>query len=166
MAFKNVVKVTCDLCGLEETGDHVPLLNWTRVTMNKRSGGTWSKDLCPDCAKYVRGSPHLVPVSPPESLDAMNLIVAERMKQIQKGYTAAHDDKHTDGSLTVAAGLVLSNLYTKTCAGKDGWWPEQLVASVVEKYPAPLKRLTIAGALVVAEIERELRRLNATAASK
>lgn len=82
-------------------------------------------------------------------------VMAERERQVSKlGYTAAHDDTHTDGELAMAAMAYLqSSVTARTVKAEDidFWWPSGW---------SPMKRetrraeLVAAGALVLAEIER------------
>ncbi len=80
---------------------------------------------------------------------AIDLIAVERLRQIEKGYDAAHDERHEDGELTFIATKVLLAAVTGT---NNGTW------GIFEKHKGNVLKLrTIAGALVVAEIERQLR---------
>lgn len=96
--------------------------------------------------------------------DGAALIAAERLRQILvKGYDAAHDDEHGDGSLLHAALLILLDETGHTLSGVDppdrnGPWPDQLLLHVRKKYVGDaVQRLAIAGALVAAEMDRRLR---------
>ena len=89
------------------------------------------------------------------------LILQERIRQIfKKNYDAAHDDERADGSLLHAALLILCDETGHALAGVDppdpnGPWPDALLLHVSEKYAEnPVKRFTIAGALIAAEIDR------------
>jgi len=81
---------------------------------------------------------------------AINLIEVERGRQIsQEGWSLAHDDQHTDGSLAVNAAILAAN-------GTD--------AEIIDHHPnrspwsitkhSRERELVIAAALLVAEIER------------
>jgi len=77
----------------------------------------------------------------------------ERMRQMNKGYKADHDDQYQHGELPSAA---IS--YTLSAGGNDmdaevSWpWPIELYDKASEK---PMRqKLVIAAALLVAEIER------------
>jgi hypothetical protein len=68
-------------------------------------------------------------------------IAAERKKQISKGWTAEHDDRHTAGEIAIIAGYV--------CQEKRDRW------KIVSRHANDRRQqLVIAAALVVAEIER------------
>jgi hypothetical protein len=104
--------------------------------------------------------------------DGVRLIALERVRQVmEKGYDAKHDDQHTDGAIAEAAGCILIDLAGGTHItdlelehDDDATWPERLAAHVLRKYGEdPVRRLSIAGALIAAEIDR-LRRLETPAA--
>jgi hypothetical protein len=86
------------------------------------------------------------------------LIACERMRQIQdKGWDSKHDDKHTDRSLLNAAILLALDVYNGSMVDplqvED--WPDQLCLRVRENYGTDVvRRLTIAGAMIAAEIDR------------
>ena len=98
-----------------------------------------------------------------EGLKAFELVWAERLRQKEvEGYTPAHDDSHTEGQLAVlAAG------YTLSSRGPNYTWLVSQVASVLKaagwpfKPSDPIRDLTRAGALILAELERRLRRKDA-----
>lgn len=94
-------------------------------------------------------------------MNALELIAEKhRTNQEHKGYTAAHDDTHTNGELSAAA----------TCYLDRGWlqiqqrapreeprkppfiWPFE--AAAWKPSDDPIRNLVHAGALIVAEIER------------
>ena len=104
----------------------------------------------------------------------VDLILAERTRQIKKGWTSEHDDNHEDGSIADAAAC-----YTVAASagarGADA--EEEFTASMLNGYsdsllswpwdekdwkPSadPIHNLVKAGALVAAEIDR-LNRLKA-----
>lgn len=94
-------------------------------------------------------------------------IAAERQKQIAKGYDAAHDDTHTDGAIVDAAEQLISKAQgfnSVGCIGKhpdrhDPRHPSQWHLYIMAKWKHDkVKMLTIAAALLVAEIERIERR--------
>ena len=74
-------------------------------------------------------------------------IAAERKRQIEvEGWTVEHDDKHSDGSLAMAA-----TCYATVYPLAGSYWPWDI------KWWKPKDRrrdLIRAGALIVAEIER------------
>jgi len=76
-------------------------------------------------------------------MSVLDEIAAERRRQIEKGYTAEHDDQHVDGELADAAAAYAT--------GYAGWWPWSLDTWK----PADSRRqLIIAAAFLMAEIER------------
>lgn len=103
---------------------------------------------------------------PERFVSAIRLIEEERYRQLGKGYTAAHDDPHTDGSIAAAAAVycdtvppllsgvppekVREQILAHGCG--EGPWPWEAHALKVE--PTPIENLVKAGALIVAEIER------------
>jgi hypothetical protein len=95
-----------------------------------------------------------------------HLISAERMRQIwEKGYTEISDDLQTAGQLRLCAQLILDGYQGTPAAYAKEWpdsqWPSARATHVADKYPFDdIKKLTIAGALIAAEIDR-LRRLQA-----
>ena len=103
---------------------------------------------------------------------ALKMIEEERKRQIEKeGWTSEHDDKHTDQSLALAAALYASPTDELMIVRESGpmidpwpWWgindlsdrgkPIPVHAWDKRKQHSRLRRLQIAGALIVAEIER------------
>ena len=102
------------------------------------------------------------------------LIAAERTRQKEvEGWTAEHDDKHTDGGLALAAAVYaadepirVNRFIENGCgcrsvgecmhwmSGKNKWvsaWPW---AEEDHKEHSRIRKLTIAGALIAAEIDR------------
>ncbi len=91
-----------------------------------------------------------------------SLINDERMRQCEKGYGREHDDLHVDGSLLRAAMdtmVVVAAETSETGEVPDPpEWVQELVDHIGDKYRrAPIRRLVIAGAMLVAEIERRQR---------
>lgn len=83
---------------------------------------------------------------------AIDLIAGERGKQITK-WGSDHDDSHTDGSLAVVAATI-------AVAGTDAKVVDPLERGdwgLLNKHPDRLRQLTIAGALIAAELDREIR---------
>lgn len=75
-------------------------------------------------------------------------IKAERERQIDNGYDAAHDDEHTTFEIsTVAAAVALGA--SDHLSGDVPNWADH----IIEKYDTR-RRLIIAAALLIAEIER------------
>lgn len=93
---------------------------------------------------------------------AIEMIEDERKRQKDiEGWTLDHDDCHRDGELAMAAACYAAaptNLYlhSKAYTNKHEFielWPWNPSWDKREKHNT-IKRLTIAGALIVAEIER------------
>lgn len=103
------------------------------------------------------------------------LISLERLRQKEdKGFDAAHDDAHDDGSLLLAAGKIAMD-----CSGgthptdpeleddEEADWTDRLAAHVLRKYADdPIRRLAIAGAMIAAEIDRLQRKAQAATEGK
>ena len=91
--------------------------------------------------------------------EAAYLIGRERTRQqTQEGYTPAHDDEHTDGQLALLAAAYalsgsgdLSNAYLVAHQIRDDF---------LFKPKDPIRDLTRAGALILAELERRLRAIS------
>lgn len=82
-------------------------------------------------------------------MNGIELIAEEREKQRAKGYTEEHDkNDHDDGSLAGAACAIALDTPI-SCGPKWAW-------QLRDKHSNRLKRLTIAGALITAEIDRVL----------
>lgn len=87
-------------------------------------------------------------------MNGIDLIKQERERQIEKeGWTAEHDDEHTNGELIGAA--VWYALFRHPQDYKRGYgylfWPWQ---KVWQKPTNPVRDLAKAGALIAAEIDR------------
>ena len=84
--------------------------------------------------------------------EGVRRIAGERQRQMEK-WSAEHDDSHNCGELAiVAAQLATVNTFAVfNPEGEDPW-------GLIAKHPVRLRRLEIAGALIAAEIDRELRR--------
>lgn len=98
-------------------------------------------------------------------LSGADLIMIERTRQVNdKGWTPEKDDLQIEDELVECSTYILEDYL----AGVDNApvpaidsWPLQRAAHVRNKYgPDHIRRLTIAGALIAAEIDR-LQRLNA-----
>lgn len=90
-------------------------------------------------------------------MTALELIAAERERQVEKGYTAHHDDLHDQGALAAAASCYA---YLASLRAAGVRWPAPAPAvwpwSILDWRPSGdrLTDLVKAGALIVAEIER------------
>lgn len=94
------------------------------------------------------------------------LIDAERGRQVtEEGYTAEHDDTHADGSLGVMAQRLLTRVYDLVANPDDELAPgskyrmaAREAKHVADKYNGDrVHQLTVAGAVIAAEIDRLLR---------
>lgn len=74
------------------------------------------------------------------------LIVRERLQQINK-WPIEHDDEHGDGQLIDVADCLLMHDVRHSWGDRNDW-------GLVKKHPDRIKQLTIAGALIAAEIDR------------
>ena len=99
-------------------------------------------------------------------MSGVDLIMTERIRQIeQEGWTAEHDDEHSDGSIAVAGACyalnAASNLTSESLRASRWFatacthWPWD---SESFKAKDPLRDLVRAGALIAAEIDRLQRR--------
>jgi len=99
------------------------------------------------------------------------LIAAERQRQVEvEGWTAEHDNEHVPGTLAAAAACYAAHndrigqaeLYMGTVdEGRSCYsrlWPREWDAWDKRRKHSRLRRLVIAGALIAAEIDAELRR--------
>ncbi|HEX8342372.1 MAG TPA: hypothetical protein VF624_15825 [Tepidisphaeraceae bacterium] len=86
----------------------------------------------------------------------LELLEHERERQIMKGFDAAHDDGHIDGTLWKVACALLSHdakdaFVEYSLTPPDCKWVDKLIAELAD---SRIAQLTVAGAFVVAEIER------------
>lgn len=91
-------------------------------------------------------------------MDGITLIAKERHRQLAvEGWTAAHDDTHTDGSLAACASFLAAE---GTDANVD-WpdWEHSWIREVYQKHASGdrIRMLVVAGALIAAEIDRQQR---------
>jgi len=105
------------------------------------------------------GAPKPAAVRASASINALEMVRKERQRQAEsEGYTPEHDDLHDEGQLAAAAAGYAAGVdlvYDGDASGPV--WPfEGNVEDAVEG-KSRLRQLIIAGALVVAEIERRLR---------
>lgn len=85
-----------------------------------------------------------------EMSTVLDEVAVERKRQIAKGFTAEHDDMHTDGSLAVCASGLLFLLDGK----KDVLnWTLPRITHIRKKH-TKRQQLVIAVAMAIAEIER------------
>lgn len=97
---------------------------------------------------------------------AIDDIAAERKRQVDKeGWTAEHDDEHTDGSLADAAACYAATTRAfkaeefagvgyKPYTAYSDLWPKSWADCWFKPKKHRRRRLVIAAALIVAEIER------------
>lgn len=91
-------------------------------------------------------------------------VAAERQRQISKeGWTLEHDDEHTDGSLADAAACYAATTRAFKAEGISGsrlhvlfgpLWPKSWADRWYRPQRSRRRKLIIAAALIVAEIER------------
>lgn len=92
---------------------------------------------------------------------AMSRILTERVRQVEeKGYTQDHDDGHSDGAMAMAAACYAagSEVHTRLPYGVMNFeplWPWEDSGAIARK--SRKEQLAIAGALIVAELERLMR---------
>jgi hypothetical protein len=92
---------------------------------------------------------------------SVRLLVTERAAQIALGYGDAHDDEKRNGSLALAAKLLLELAIPREAYATT--WPHHMRAKVLNAFPAEggtqcrVRHLTIAASLIMAEIDRLLR---------
>ncbi len=87
--------------------------------------------------------------------NVLSRIARERHRQVaQEGYTIEHDDEHDKGELAIAAACYA--VYDKKARQPTWPWPCYDGEDPCNK--PELRRLEISGALIVAEIERLLRK--------
>lgn len=90
-------------------------------------------------------------------MSGIELIELERYRQLAKnGWTPEHDDEHKNGALAKrAAELAVSGTDARVIDEVD----EEDCWGLVKKHKADrIRQLTIAGALIAAEIDRVIRR--------
>jgi hypothetical protein len=86
----------------------------------------------------------------------IEMIVAERARQIAKGYDAAHDDEHKDGAIAFAA-LAHVAAAVREQSVADCYYPWGLGFREAND-DTKMSLLTSSAALIVAEMERLMRR--------
>lgn len=90
------------------------------------------------------------------------LIAAERRRQVQdKGYDAAHDDRHDDCDLTWVASEIVAYVDPHhTLTPEDPWG---IIRTTERKHPdsekSEIRLLVVAASLLAAEVDRRLRAL-------
>ena len=91
--------------------------------------------------------------------NALKLIIEERIRQtLEEGYTPAHDDEHESGQFALLAAA-----YALSSTGKVNENELAVVVELLSTYDweinpkDPIRDLTRAGALILAELERRLR---------
>lgn len=98
-------------------------------------------------------------------------VAAERLRQIEaEGYSPAHDDKHTDGELALAAAMYAIP-YDNPDIDQDDFIGLQMALEIgsgwtVKPDTDKRRRLVKAAALIVAEVERLDRAANASASAR
>jgi hypothetical protein len=93
----------------------------------------------------------------PLTLSGLDDVAVERYRQIDyEGYGAAHDDTHVDGELASAAYCILFEHTQGPGCVDDEDEPDDWIQALALKLRSvePMRRLTVAAALLVAEIDR------------
>lgn len=94
-----------------------------------------------------------------EPMNGIQLIAAERERQIAKGYDSTHDDQHDDAMIVQVAQEIIA--YVDPTVSLDVADPWGIIKRTERKYPnendSDLRLLVIAGALIAAEIDRRQR---------
>lgn len=88
--------------------------------------------------------------------EAMQMIDEERRRQVAKGFSIGHDDGLTMGQLAHVAACYAAGSTKVTAQGQQkttALWPSAWESQLLTA-PTRLRQLVIAGALIVAEIER------------
>lgn len=101
-------------------------------------------DLIVAAVNYAHGASNLMPMS-----SGVEAIAVERFRQKEEGRSPEHDAQHDSGELAEAA-IFYIDPYMEEKADIDKPWPME-----PQKHPY-VRRLTIAGALIAAEIDRLL----------
>lgn len=108
-------------------------------------------------------------------MSGIERIAAERRRQVEaEGWTPEHDDQHAEGELAAAATAYtfyvqaqvsffpvtppefLSKLMMAVKVHALGIWPESWSREWFKPSPDPIRNLEKAGALIAAEIDRQL----------
>ena len=127
-------------------------------------GGKWSSPgnlFCPHCKNNRIAPPAATTVPNSSEVAAIDLIARERQRQISaEGWTPDHDAEHDHGELAIAAacyaveGTDAEVRYPYFDAGDDDrGWPWDADWDKRKKHDRA-RQLVIAGALIVAELER------------
>lgn len=122
---------------------------------------------CPRLSNGQIGKPlYAHPALANELTDAAESVLAERTRQVSaEGYSPEHDDEHTDGEMVQAAADLCVHGTDFRVVDPDG--DEMLGWGLAEAHRSDRRRqLVIAGALVLAEIERIDRAHNASKEKK
>lgn len=92
--------------------------------------------------------------------EGLNIVARERLRQVEEeGFDATHDAQHTEGELLSVAGEIVGYVDPKVSLDVDDPWGI-IARTEKKKLGEPhetVRLLTIAGALIVAEIDRVIR---------
>lgn len=88
-------------------------------------------------------------------MSAIDLIKAERETQIELGYTCDNDDLHTQAELAKASMAYIDYVVNGSATDASKLWP--FTPESFKPSGNNVKDLTKAGALIFAELERQLR---------
>jgi hypothetical protein len=91
----------------------------------------------------------------------IELIAQERQKQIEKhGWSLAHDKEHSHGELLKVAAILAVQGTDAKVVSPDGWETGSNIWGLEEKLKGDkIHRLKVVGALVAAEIDAEIDKL-------
>lgn len=90
-------------------------------------------------------------------MKALDMIAAERQRQqTEEGFTPEHDDEHQNGEIAEAAACYAAGtaVFYETDLPLWPWNPNAADGERIIQQKPRLRQLVIAGALIVAEIER------------
>ncbi|MDQ0472779.1 hypothetical protein [Labrys wisconsinensis] len=90
--------------------------------------------------------------------DVIAEVAAERRRQVAKGSTAEHDDGHSCGEIALAAALYAIP-YDNSLVTQDSFIELQIALEIGSRWtlkpePDKRRRLVMAAAMIIAEIER------------
>lgn len=124
----------------EFKGDNAHLCECIKALIQMSDDGTLSTQLGGHARGMLAASYHRLSGEP----SALGMIAGERARQIHHGFTAEHDDEHTDGALASAAVAYAWSNPDMWPFEPESWHPSE----------DPIRDRVKSGAFIVAEIER------------